>query len=381
MSDPAQAKPPTQAKPNAANNAKRKRLLTYLAVAVAVGAVGYGVYYLAYASHYVSTDNAYVGTDVAQVNALVPGPIATVVVNETQAVKAGDVLATIDASDAKIAVEQAKADLALAQRRVQGYYATDEALGGQLGARQADVARAEAAITAAKSDLDNAKLELTRRQNLAKSGAVSQEELTSAQNAYARAQAAYATATTDRDAAQAAVQAASGQRATNATQISGVDAAQNPEVLAAQARLDAAQLALDRTIVRAPTDGIVSKKSIEVGQQVAVGTPLMTIVPTATAYVDANFKEVQLNKVHPGQKVELYSALYGKGVTYHGTVRGLSGGTGSAFSLIPAQNASGNWIKVVQRLPVRIDLDPKELKAHPLRVGLSMTARIDTSRH
>ena len=381
MSDPAQAKPPAQANPNAANNAKRKRLLTYLAVAVAVGAVGYGVYYLAYASHYVSTDNAYVGTDVAQVNALVPGPIATVVVNETQAVKAGDGLATIDASDAKIAVEQAKADLALAQRRVQGYYATDEALGGQLGARQADVARAEAAIAAAKSDLDNAKLELTRRQNLARSGAVSQEELTSAQNAYARAQAAYATATADRDAAQAAVQAASGQRATNATQISGVDAAQNPEVLAAQARLDAAQLALDRTIVRAPTDGIVSKKSIEVGQQVAVGTPLMTIVPTATAYVDANFKEVQLNKVHPGQKVELYSDLYGKGVTYHGTVRGLSGGTGSAFSLIPAQNASGNWIKVVQRLPVRIDLDPKELKAHPLRVGLSMTARIDTSRH
>ncbi|MGN6422409.1 MAG: HlyD family efflux transporter periplasmic adaptor subunit [Asticcacaulis sp.] len=377
MSDTAQSAP----KPNAANNAKRKRLLTYLAAAVAVGAIGYGVYYLAYASHYVSTDNAYVGTDVAQVNALVPGPIATVVVNETQAVKAGDVLATIDNSDARIAVEQAKADLALAQRRVQGYYATDEALGGQLSARQADVARAEAAIAAAKSDLDNAKLELTRRQNLAQSGAVSQEELTSAQNAYARAQAAYATAAADRDAAQAAVQAASGQRATNATQINGVDASQNPEVLAAQAKLDAAQLALDRTIVRAPTDGIVSKKSIEVGQQVAVGTPLMTIVPTSTAYVDANYKEVQLKKVHAGQKVELYSDLYGKGVTYHGVVRGLSGGTGSAFSLIPAQNASGNWIKVVQRLPVRIDLDPKELKAHPLRVGLSMTAKIDTSKN
>jgi membrane fusion protein (multidrug efflux system) len=318
---------------------------------------------------------------VAQVNALVPGPIATVVVNETQAVKAGDVLATIDDSDAKIAVEQAKADLALAQRRVQGYYATDEALGGQVGARQADVARAEAAIAAAKSDLDNAKLELTRRQNLAQSGAVSQEELTSAQNAFARAQAAYATAAADRDAAEAAVQAASGQRATNATQINGVDASQNPEVLAAQAKLDAAQLALDRTIVRTPTDGIVSKKSIEVGQQVAVGTPLMTIVPTASAYVDANYKEVQLKKVHPGQKVELYSDLYGKGVTYHGVVRGLSGGTGSAFSLIQAQNASGNWIKVVQRLPVRIDLDPKELKAHPLRVGLSMTAKIDTSKN
>jgi len=378
MSDTAQSAP-LAPKPNAANNARRKRLLTYLGGAVAVGAIAYGVYYLAYASHFVSTDNAYVGTDVAEVNALVPGPVATVVARETQFVKAGDVLATIDNADARIAVEQARAALALAQRHVAGYYASDEALAGQLGARQADVARAEAAITAAKSDLDNAKLELTRRQNLSRSGAVSQEELTTAQNAFNRAQAAYATAVSDRDAAKAAVQAASGQRDTNSTLINGVDAAQNPEVLAAQAKLDAAQLALDRTIVRAPTDGIVARKTIEVGQQVAVGTPLMTVVPVSSAYVDANFKEVQLKKVHPGQTVELYSDLYGKGVTYHGTVRGLSGGTGSAFSLIPAQNASGNWIKVVQRLPVRIDLDPKELKANPLRVGLSMTAKIDTS--
>jgi membrane fusion protein (multidrug efflux system) len=366
------------ASPQAAGNANRKRLLTYLGIAVVIGAVAYGAYYGLVASHYVSTDNAYVGTDTAQVNALVSGPVASIAVAETQAVKAGDVLLTIDDSDAKIAVAQAQAALALAQRQVQGFYASDEALAGEVGARQADVARATAMIASAKSGLDNAKTELTRRQNLSASGAVSQEELTTAQNAYTQAQAAYNTALATRDQALAGVQAAGGQRATNAAQFTGVDAAQNPAVLTAQARLDAANLALERTIVRAPTDGIVAKKAVQVGQQVGLGTPLMTVVPIARAYVDANFKEGQLDKVVPGQKVELHSDLYGKKVTFHGTVRGISGGTGSAFSLIPAQNASGNWIKVVQRLPVRIDLDSKELKAHPLRVGLSMSAKIDT---
>jgi membrane fusion protein (multidrug efflux system) len=367
-------------KPVESANAKRQRLLTYVAGVVAVGIIGYGAYYALVASHYVSTDNAYVGTDTAQVNALVAGPVATVTAVETQNVQAGDVLLTIDDSDAKIAVEQAKAALALAQRHVQGYVATDAALAGQYGARQADVARADAQIAAAKADLDSAQLNLTRRQNLSASGAVSQEELTSAQDAFAKAQAALTTAQANRSAAVAAVQAAAGSRETNQTLYAGVSTTENPEVLAAQAKLDAAELALQRTVVRAPTDGIVSKKAIEVGQQVSVGTPLMTVVPTSRAFVDANFKEVQLKQVKPGQKVELTSDLYGNSVTYHGTVRGISGGTGSAFSLIPAQNASGNWIKVVQRLPVRIDLDPKELKAHPLRVGLSMKAKIDITK-
>jgi len=382
MPDTAQTADKIQSTPiapsQAAGNAKRKRLLTYLGIAVAVGAVAYGAYYGLVASHYVSTDNAYVGTDTAQVNALVAGPVASIAVSETQMVKAGDVLLTIDDSDAKIAVAQGQAALAQAQRHVQGYFASDEALAGQLGARQADVESANAQIAAAQANLSNAKTELTRRQNLSASGAVSQEELTTAQNAFTQAQAALNAAQAARAQALAGVKAAGGQRATNAAQFAGVDAAQNPEVLAAQARLDAANLALERTIVRAPTDGIVSKKAVQVGQQVAVGTPLMTVVPIARAYVDANFKEGQLRKVIPGQVVELHSDLYGKSVTYHGTVRGISGGTGSAFSLIPAQNASGNWIKVVQRLPVRIDLDPKELKAHPLRVGLSMSAKIDT---
>jgi len=373
---------PAAAPPKAAtaNNAKRRQLLTYVGIAVVLGAVAYGAYYGLVASHYVSTDNAYVGAETAQVNALVAGPVATILVSETQNVKAGDVLMTIDDSDAKIAVEQAQADLALAQRHVQGYYANDAALAGQVGASEAQVSRATAMIASAQSALDNAKTELTRRQNLAQSGAVSQEELTTAQNAYTQAQAAYNTAVASRAEALAGVQAAGGQRQGNAVNFSGVSAAQNPEVLAAQAKLDAANLALSRTVVRAPTDGIVARKAVQVGQQVAIGTPMMTVVPTAKVYVDANFKEGQLTKVVPGQEVELHSDLYGKKVTYHGRVRGISGGTGSAFSLIPAQNASGNWIKVVQRLPVRVDLDPKEVAAHPLRVGLSMDARIDVSK-
>ncbi len=366
---------------NAVGNAKRKRLLTYVGAAVVIGAIAYGAYYGLVASHYVSTDNAYVGTDTAQVNAMVAGPVASIAAMETQSVQVGDVLMTIDDADAKIAVEQAQAALALAKRHVAGYYASDQALAGQVGAREAQVASAQAMIASAQSGLDNAKTELTRRQNLAQSGAVSQEELTSAQNAFTQAQAGYNTALATLAEAKAGVEAAGGQRATNAAQFSGVSADQNPEVLAAQAKLDAANLALSRTVVRAPTDGIVSKKAVQVGQQVAVGSPLMTVVPTTRAYVDANFKEGQLRKVVPGQTVELYSDLYGKSVTYHGTVRGISGGTGAAFSLIPAQNASGNWIKVVQRLPVRIDLDPKELKAHPLRVGLSMDAKIDTAKN
>ena len=370
--------PPKAAAPSAGNE-KRKRLLTYLAAGVAAAAVIWGGYYVLVASHYVSTDNAYVGTDVAQVNALVPGPIAAINVVETQTVKAGDVLMTIDNSDARIAVEQAQAALALAQRHVQGYVANDTALAGQIGASQAAVAGADAQIAAAQSALNNARTELTRRQNLATSGAVSQEELTSAQNAFAQAQAAYNTAVAGRAEAVARVQAAGGQRQSNAVNFAGTSVSDNPEVLAAKARLDAAQLALDRTVVKAPVDGVVTKKAVQIGQQVAVGTPLLTVVPTTRAYVDANFKEGQLKKVTPGQCVELTSDLYGKSVKFHGKVRGLSGGTGSAFSLIPAQNASGNWIKVVQRVPVRIDLDPKDLADHPLRVGLSMDAKIDVN--
>ena len=363
----------------AANN-KRRRQLTLLGGAVAVGLLGYGAWWLAFDSHYVETDDAYVGAETAQVTALSPGPVAKIFVVETQAVKAGDPLVIIDDADARIAVAQAEAALGQAERKVKGYFASDTALAGQFDARQADVQRADAQIVAAKADVDRARLDLSRRQALVGQGAVSGDELTSAQNRFANAQAALTGAQAARAQALASRAAAIGTREVNTVLISGVSVTENPEVKAAQARLDAARLALARTVVRAPTDGVVARKSVQVGQQVAMGTPMMAVVPTAQAYVDANFKEVQLDKVVPGQPVVLTSDLYGGGVKFHGKVRGLAGGTGSAFSLIPAQNASGNWIKVVQRVPVRITLDPAELAKHPLRVGLSMKAKIDVAQ-
>ncbi len=344
---------------------RRRRMLTWLAIVVVVGAALFGVWWLLTSGKSVETDNAYVGADVAQVTPLIAGPVAKVLVRETEMVKAGTALVVLDDADAKIAVEQAQAALGQAERKVRAYGANDVALAGQLGARDADIVRA-------KSDLDRAKTDLDRRQALSASGAVSGDELTNARNRFAEAKSSLAQA-------QASRAAAVGSRQANRVLIEGVSLEQNPEVAAAKARLDAAQLMLERTVLRAPVDGIISKKQVEVGQQVAVGAPLMAIVPATDAYVDANFKEVQLARVRPGQPATLTSDLYGKSVTFHGKVRGLSGGTGSAFSLIPAQNASGNWIKVVQRLPVRIDLDPKELAQHPLRVGLSMKASVDIS--
>jgi membrane fusion protein (multidrug efflux system) len=363
-----------------AANGKRRRQLTLLGGAVAIGVVGYGAWWLVFDSHFVETDDAYVGAETAQVTALSPGPVAKIFVSETQGVKKGDPLVVIDDADARIAVAQAEAALGQAERKVKGYFASDTALAGQFEARQADVARADAQITAARADVERARVDLSRRQALVGEGAVSGDELTGAQNRLANAQAALNAAQAGRAQALASRDAAIGTREVNTVLIAGVSVGENPEVKAAQARLDAARLTLARTVVRAPTDGLVARKSVQVGQQVAIGTPMMAVVPTAQAYVDANFKEVQLDKVVPGQPVILTSDLYGGSVKFHGKVRGLAGGTGSAFSLIPAQNASGNWIKVVQRVPVRITLDPAELAKHPLRVGLSMKAKIDVAK-
>ncbi len=348
-----------------AAKARRRRLLTWLAVAVIVGVALYAVYAALSSGKTVSTDNAYVGAEVAPVMPLVAGPVAKVLVLETQGVTAGQPVVLLDDADARIALAQAQAAFGMAERKVRGYAANDEALAGQVGARDADVARA-------KSDLDRARTDLDRRQALAASGAVSGDELTNAKNHFAGAQAELAQA-------QGGRRAALGQRQANQVLVAGVSLDQNPEVAAARARVDAAQLALNRTTVRAPVAGEVARKQVQPGQQAVIGVALMSIVPTTQAYVDANFKEVQLERVRPGQPVTLTSDLYGSGVTFHGKVRGLTGGTGAAFSLIPAQNASGNWIKVVQRVPVRIDLDPRELAAHPLRVGLSMKAHVDIS--
>ncbi len=259
-------------------------------------------------------------------------------------------------------------------------FANEQALQGQVAAREADITRADAQIASATSDLDRARTELDRREKLASSGAVSGDELTQAQNQFHTAQAALAQAKAAKAQALANRTAANGARDINTALITGVGADQNPEVAAARAHRDAAQLDLDRTVLRAPIDGVIAKKDVALGQRIAVGANLLTIVPVTQSYVDANFKEVQLRKMRIGQPVVLTSDYYGSGVKFHGKVVGLGGGTGAAFSLIPAQNATGNWIKIVQRLPVRIAVDPEDMRDHPLRVGLSMNADVDISQ-
>jgi membrane fusion protein (multidrug efflux system) len=364
---------------NAKAQGKRKVLFAGLAAAVLIGATGYGAYYVLVGSHQVETDNAYVGANVAQVTPLVGGPVRSVAVNDTQAVSQGQVLVVLDDTDAKIALASAQADLASAQRKVRGYLATDQSLSAQIAARDADQARAAATVASARSDLERARVDLDRRKALAATGAVSGDELTRAQNAFANAQAAYDSAKAAQVQAGANRAAAVGSLAANTVLTDGTSIDTNPEVAAARARVDQASVDLARTIIRAPVDGVVTRRNVQVGQRVAAGAVLMQVVPVQQAYVDANFKEGQLRKVRIGQPVELEADLYGGSVKYRGTVVGLSGGTGSAFALIPAQNATGNWIKVVQRLPVRVAIAPADLKAHPLRVGLSMKTTIDTA--
>jgi membrane fusion protein (multidrug efflux system) len=343
---------------------KRKRALLILAGVITTLGLGYGSYDHFYASRFVSTDNAYTAAETASVTPSVGGIVREVLVTDTSYVHEGDVLVVLDDIDARLALAQAEAELGRAQRRVRGYVANDESLAAQVSARAQDVKRAAA-------DLDRATIDLERRENLADSGSVSGDELTRARNAYESAKAALAQARSN-------YSSAVGARAANAVLIEDATENTNPEVALARARRDQARVNLDRTVIRAPVDGVVAKRSVQVGQQIQPGTPVLAIVPVAGVHVDANFKEGQLERVRIGQPVEVTSDLYGSTVTYHGKVVGLSGGTGSTFAAIPAQNATGNWIKVVQRVPVRIQLDATELEKNPLQVGLSMEARIDT---
>jgi membrane fusion protein (multidrug efflux system) len=353
-----------------APNGRRRMLFIGLGLVVIVGLVAYGLYWLLVASHHVSTDDAYVNADIAQVTPLISAPVASVPVEETQTVRRGQVLVTLDPADAKLEVASAEAALGMAERKVRGYLATDQALAGQVSSRAADVLRADAGVTSAQSDFQRAQVELRRRQTLATSGAVSGDELTDALNRFAQAKAALAVAQAAVTQTKAQETAANGERSANGVLFQGASLTENPEVAAARARLDQARLDLARTVIVAPFDGVVARKTVQLGQRVAVGSILMTVVPVQNAYVDANFKEVQLGKVRIGLPATVKADLYG-GAVYHGRVVGLAGGTGSAFSLIPAQNATGNWIKIA--------LDPAELRRRPLRVGMSMKVDIDTS--
>lgn len=362
----------------AARVQRRNKLLGGLAGVVVVAGIAAGAYWWLHSSNFVSTDNAYAAAEVAHVTPSIGGTVLEVLVKDTQAVKQGDVLVRIDPTDARLALAQAEAEVARATRRVRGYVANDGGLKAQVTAREADEKRAAAQLLAAQADMERATIDLKRREALAKSGSVSGEELTQAQNAFAAAKAQLASAVAAQAQARANREAAIGAKQVNATLIEGADGETNPEVLLALARRDQAQVDLDRTTVVAPVDGVVAKRSVQIGQRVQAGASLMAVVPVQQIYVDANFKEGQLGKVRVGQQVELRSDLYDNDVRYKGTVVGFSGGSGSAFAAIPAQNATGNWIKVVQRLPVRIQLDAAELTRNPLRVGLSMHVTVDT---
>ncbi|AGH50547.1 efflux pump membrane protein [Sphingomonas sp. MM-1] len=374
-----QAPRATGAAPSGGRPGLRKRLLTGLAAVVILAGVGYGAWYLLIGSRHATTDNAYVNAETAQITPLIAAQVIEVAVSDTQAVKRGDVLVRLDDSDARIAVAEAEAELARAQRQFGRTSASSEALAAQVRARQAEIERAQAELVSARAAFAKAQVDFDRRAKLAPSGAVSGDELTSATNALAAARANLETAQAGVAQANSTRIAAAGDLAANDAIIAGTTVSTNPDVRAAQAKLDKARLDLSRTVIRAPIDGIVTRRQVQLGQRVAAGTVVMMIVPVDQAYVDANFKEGQLKHVRIGQTAELTSDLYGDGVVYHGKVVGLAGGTGSSFALIPAQNATGNWIKVVQRLPVRIQLDPKELREHPLRVGLSMEVDVDIS--
>ena len=327
---------PTATAAPAAN--PRRRLFVMLAATVFVVGLFTLLWFWITADE-VTTDNAYVDADVALVTPLYGGPVAAAYVSNTDVVKKGQVLVLLDSADAKLALEQAQAQLGQVQRKVRGYYANDAALGGQVSSRDADIARANAQLASAAADFERARVELTRRQALSESGAVSGDELTQSQNAFSTAKAALEGAKAARAQAAAQKTAAIGERSINSALIDGTSLDSNPEVASARAKLAQAELNLARTRITAPIDGVVVKNAVQVGQQVQPGQTLMTVVPIQAGPASQN-----------------------------------------TFSLIPAQNATGNWIKVVQRLPVRIALDPAELQAHPLRVGLSMNADIDVSR-
>ena len=330
------------------NSTRRRRLILLAALIVIVG-VGYGVYWYMHARFFESTDDAYVASDVVQITSEVAGAVKAVYVDDTQHVERGQLLVAIDSADAEVAMAQAEAELARTVRQVRGVFAQTAGLESQLHER-------ELSLSAAKADLQ-------RRQQAGDDGAVSGEELQHARDQVAQL--------------QAALSATRESLRTTRAQIDDTTLNDNPQVLAAATRVREAALALQRTRIVAPITGTIARRSVQIGARIAPGSPLMSVVALSNAWVDANFKEGQLQNIRIGQPAELHADVYGDDIVYHGKVAGLGAGSGSAFALLPAQNASGNWIKIVQRVPVRIALDPQELLDHPLRVGLSMHARLE----
>ncbi|GAB7129123.1 efflux RND transporter periplasmic adaptor subunit [Silvimonas sp. JCM 19000] len=328
---------------------RRTFLLRLVALIVVIAAVAWAFWYYTVGRWNEDTDDAYVQGNVVQITPQVPGTVTSIGADNGALVKVGQQLVALDPSDAHVAMEQAKANLARTVRQVRGLFS--------------NVSSLQAQVAAQNISLQKAKQDYERRLALAKTGAISAEELSHAQDALATA--------------QSAVASYEGQLSTSKVLVEDTVIASHPDVQAAAAKLRSAYLDDVRTNLQAPVTGYVAQRTVQVGQRVQPGTPLMAVVPLNQVWVEANFKETQLQHMRIGQPVTLKADLYGGSVEYHGKVESLGVGTGSAFSLLPAQNATGNWIKIVQRIPVRITLDPKELEAHPLRIGLSMAVDVE----
>jgi membrane fusion protein (multidrug efflux system) len=351
------------APPSRRMSQKRKSALMVVAAVVVVAGLAWFAYDWLVLSHYEETDNADGQGNVIQITPQVGGTVTAVYADETDLVQAGQTLVRLDPADVDVAQAQAEAALGQTVRQARALYANNATYTAQIKLREADADKARTQLATAQQDL-------TRRQDLASGGAVSREELEHARSQVTAAQSALA-------AAQAAVVAAREQLASNQTLTDGAEVEQHPSVLAAAAKLREAWIAARRMTLPAPVNGYVGKRVVQLGQRVAPGAPLMTVVPLDQVWVDANFKENQLRDIRVGQPASLTADLYGGKVVYTGTIVGLGIATGAASALLPAQNATGNWIKVVQRVPVRIRLDPKPLAEHPLRVGLSMLVKVD----
>jgi membrane fusion protein, multidrug efflux system len=343
------APPPAIPPPTPPVASTRRRKLELLAGMVVICAASYASYWYWYARYFENTDDCYVNGDIVQITTEIPGTVIQLHADDTQSVARGQALLELDPADAEVAASNAEANLARAVRTVRALFAQADQLRAQIRDREVELRQAER--------------DHERRSGLLSDGAISSEEFQHTQDRITEV--------------RASLSAAQEQLNETTAQIDRTTIPTHPQVLAAMAAVRDASLALRRTRLTAPVPGIVAQRSVQVGQRVAAGTPLMGIVPLDAVWVDANFKEVQLRDMRVGQPVTLRSDMYGGAAVYHGRLVGLSAGSGSAFALLPAQNASGNWIKIVQRLPVRIELDSNELRAHPLRIGLSVTARVD----
>ncbi|HEX4636373.1 MAG TPA: HlyD family efflux transporter periplasmic adaptor subunit [Rhizomicrobium sp.] len=330
-------------------NRQRRFWFIILGTVVLAASLAYGIYWLVYARYFESTDDAYVGGNVVTITSKENATVLALHADNTQTVKQGQLLAEFDPAIATVNLQAAQANLARVVRNVRAQFSKSDSGAAELN-------QAKVALAQAEDDY-------ARRQKAYDTQSVSGEELAHARDAVA--------------AARAAVTAAQGSlQQTNAT-IEGADIAHNPDVMAAEAQLRSAAIVFGHMRIIAPLDGVIAQRTVQAGQQVAPGTPLMAVVPLSNIWIDANFKEVQLARMRVGQPVTVKADIYGGSVTFHGTVEGLGAGSGSAFALLPPQNASGNWIKIVQRVPVRVALDPKEIQAHPLRVGLSVDVSVD----